>query len=164
MYKGVLHMKSTVRLWLAGVAVAAALVLSACTGGGGGGGAGGTGGGLNVGSDGEALAYAPATLTATAGQEVSVTFKNNSTAQQHNWVLVNGGDDVAARVDEAGINAGPPNYLPAGSADVIASTQMLQPGGTETITFTAPAAGTYRFICTYPAHYAGGMAGTLTVQ
>jgi uncharacterized cupredoxin-like copper-binding protein len=41
---------------------------------------------------------------------------------------------------------------------------MLAPGGKATITFTAPAAGTYTFLCTYPAHYAGGMKGTLTVN
>jgi plastocyanin len=156
-------MKSTVRLWLASAAVAAALILSACGGGGGGGGAS-SGGGLNVGSDGENLAFAPATLTATAGQQVTVTFKNNSAAQQHNWVLVNGGDDVAAQVDEAAVNAGPPNYLPTGDPNVIAATDMLQPGATGRASFTAPAAGTYTFICTYPAHYAGGMKGTLTVQ
>jgi plastocyanin len=157
-------MKSTVRLWLASAAVACALILAACGGNGGGNTNGGGGGGLTIGSDGESLAYSPATLTATAGQEVTVTFTNNSAAQQHNWVLVNGGDDVAAQVDEAAINAGPPNYLPEGDANVIAATDMQQPGGTDSVTFTAPAAGTYTFLCTYPAHYAGGMKGTLTVQ
>ncbi|HWQ14152.1 MAG TPA: plastocyanin/azurin family copper-binding protein [Roseiflexaceae bacterium] len=157
-------MKSTVRLWLAGVAMVGALVLSACGGGGGGQTPAGTGGGLNFGTPGENLAFEPATATVAAGSQVSVTFTNNSTAQQHNWVLVNGGDDVAAQVAEAGINAGPPDYLPADKANVIASTKMLQPGGSETISFTAPAAGTYTFLCTYPAHYAGGMKGTLTVQ
>ena len=157
-------MKSTVRLWLAGVAVVGALVLSACGGGGGGGGGGTAGGPLNVGSAGENLAYDNANLTAKAGESVTVTFKNNSTAQQHNWVLVNGGDDVAAQVDEAAVNAGPPDYLPAGDPNVIAATKMQQPGGTETLTFTAPAAGTYTFLCTYPGHYAAGMKGTLTIQ
>jgi plastocyanin len=158
-------MKSTVRLWLASAAVAGALVLAACGGGGGTtGGNAGAGGALTIGSAGENLAYEPATLTATAGQEVTVTFTNNSTAQQHNWVLANGGDDVAAMVDEEAVNAGPPDYLPADRANIIAATKMLQPGGTETVTFTAPAAGTYVFLCTYPAHYAGGMKGTLTVQ
>ncbi|MEN9937476.1 MAG: hypothetical protein RLZZ387_4055 [Chloroflexota bacterium] len=157
-------MKSTVRLWLASAAVAVALVLTACGGGGGAASGGGAGGPLNVGSDGENLAYSPATLTATAGQEVTVTFKNNSSAQQHNWVLVNGGDDVAAAVDEEAVNAGPPDYLPAEKTNIVAATKMLQPGASETVTFTAPAAGTYTFICTYPAHYAGGMKGTLTVQ
>lgn len=158
-------MKSTVRLWLASVAVVGALILAAC-GGGGGTTSGGSaaGGPLDIGSDGENLAFAPATLTAAAGQQVTVNFKNNSTAQQHNWVLVNGGDDVAATVDEEAVNAGPPDYLPADKANIIAATKMLQPGGTETVTFTAPAAGTYVFLCTYPAHYAGGMKGTLTVQ
>lgn len=154
-------MKSTVRFWLASVAVVGALILSACGGGGGGGAASNS---LNLGSDGENLAFSPATGTVKSGEQITVTFKNNSTAQQHNWVLVKGGDDVAAQVDEAAVNAGPPDYVPAGDANIIANTKMLQPGGSETVTFTAPAPGTYTFLCTYPAHYAGGMKGTLTVQ
>jgi azurin len=153
-------MKSTVRLWLASAAVAGALILSAC-GGGGGGASSAT---VNIGSAGENLAYDQTALTVPAGQQITVTFKNNSTAQQHNWVLVNGGEDVAATVDEEAVNAGPPDYMPADKANIVAGTKMLQPGGSETVTFTAPAAGTYTFICTYPAHYAGGMKGTLTVQ
>ena len=156
-------MKSNIRFWLAGVAVAGALALGAC---------GGTttkpaGGGstLSVGTDGENLAYAPVTLAAATGSDVTVTFKNNSTAQQHNWVLVKGGDDVAQKVDDEGANAGDTaGYVPAGSPDVIAAGKILVAGGSETITFKAPAPGTYTFLCTYPAHYAGGMKGVLTVK
>ncbi|HMO57736.1 MAG TPA: plastocyanin/azurin family copper-binding protein [Roseiflexaceae bacterium] len=154
-------MNSRGRFWIASMLVTGALILAACGGGGGGGGGGGN---LTVTTDGENLAFAPTSLTVAAGSQVSLTFNNTSTAQQHNWVLVNGGDDLANQVDDASLDAGPPNYLPSGSADVIAATDMLQPGGSGSITFTAPAAGTYTFLCTYPAHYAGGMKGTLTVQ
>ena len=37
-------------------------------------------------------------------------------------------------------------------------------GEQETVTFTAPAAGTYTFLCTVPGHYDTGMSGTLTVR
>ena len=36
---------------------------------------------------------------------------------------------------------------------VFAATKLLKPGESDTITFTAPPAGTYPFICTYPGHY-----------
>jgi azurin len=40
---------------------------------------------------------------------------------------------------------------------------MLSGGETTTIEFTAPAAGTYDYICSFPAHYAM-MKGKLIVQ
>jgi plastocyanin len=154
-------MNSRTRLWVGSLLVAGALLIVACGGGSSG---GDSSGGLTVSSDGENLAYKPASLSVAAGSSVSLTFVNESAAQQHNWVLVAGGDDVALAVDEAALDAGPPNYVPAGDANIVAATDMLAPGGKATITFTAPAAGTYTFLCTYPAHYAGGMRGTLTVN
>jgi plastocyanin len=150
------------RLLLMGVALVAALTLAAC---GNGGSEPPPGGGvLNVAADGENLAFAPATLTAKAGAPASVAFTNSSSAQQHNFVLVNGGDDIAGTVDEEAIAAGAPDYVPTGSPNVIASTKIVAPGASETINFTAPAAGTYSYICTFPGHYAAGMKGTLTVE
>ena len=32
------------------------------------------------------------------------------------------------------------------------------------VTFEAPADGSYTFVCTFPEHYKGGMKGTLTTQ
>jgi len=148
-------------LWMLMVAVVAAFALAACGGGGGGG--GGASATVEIATDGENLAYDKKEFTVPAGQTITLTFKNTSTAQQHNIVIVKGGEDVAAKVDEEAINAGPPDFLPADRANVIAATKMLGPGGSETITFTAPAPGTYYFICTYPAHYVGGMKGVMTV-
>lgn len=141
-------------------AIIGAFVLAACGGGGGGGGA--PSATQTIGTDGEASAYDKTTLLVPDGQEVTLTFNNTSAGQQHNWVLVNGGDDVAARVDEAGIAAGAPNYLAPGP-DVLANTEMLNGGGSGTVTFTVPA-GTYTYLCTYPGHYTTGMKGTLTAQ
>lgn len=156
-------MKISVRKIALGVLLVSAFVLAACGGAASDGAA--SGGGLSVGSDGENLAYAPISLTAKAGEKVSLTFKNNSTAQVHNFVLVNGGDDVATAVNDAGIEAGEAGaYVAADKANIIAHTGLLAAGGSETIEFTAPAAGTYSYICTYPAHYGGGMVGVLTVN
>ena len=153
-------MKISVRKIALGVLLVGAFVLAACGSKG-----GAASGGLTVGSDGENLAFAPITLTAQAGEKVSLTFKNNSTALSHNFVLVNGGEDVAAAVDEAAGAAGEAaGYLPADKANIIASSALLAPGASATIEFTAPAAGTYTYVCTYPAHLGGGMVGTLTVN
>lgn len=124
----------------------------------------GGGGGANqtIGSQGEALAFDKTALTAPAGS-VQFTFNNTSTAQQHNFVIVRGGEEVAAQVYEAGVAAGPPDYLPADRANIVGATKMLAGRGSETITVELTP-GTYTFICTYPGHYAAGMKGTLTVQ
>ncbi|WP_411855715.1 plastocyanin/azurin family copper-binding protein [Roseiflexus sp.] len=157
-------MKMYKPLWMLMVAVVTAFALAACGGGGGGGGSGGAASTtIEIASDGENLAYDKTAFTVPAGQTITLTFRNVSTAQQHNIVIVKGGEDVAARVDEEAINAGPPDFLPADRADIVAATKMLGPGASETITFTAPEPGTYVFICTYPAHYAGGMKGVMTV-
>ncbi|MFN8567823.1 MAG: plastocyanin/azurin family copper-binding protein [Kouleothrix sp.] len=155
-------MNLKVRFWLAGIAVVSALVLAAC----GGGAAAPAGGGatsLNVSTAGEQLQFAPANLTAAPG-DVKLTFKNGSSAQKHNWVLVKGGDDVAAKVDEEGVGAGDAKgYIPDDKANILANTKLLNGGESDSITAKVEA-GTYTFLCTFPGHYAAGMKGTLTVK
>lgn len=154
-------MKISVRKIALGVLLVGAFVLAACGGASG----GAASGGLTVGTDGENLAFNNVALTAKAGEKVSITFKNNSTALSHNFVLVKGGDDVAATVDEAASAAGEAaGYVPADKANIVASSALLAPGASATVEFTAPAAGTYTYICTYPAHFGGGMKGVLTVN
>ena len=47
---------------------------------------------------------------------------------------------------------------------ILAYTPMANPGETVEVTFTAPSEpGNYRFICTYPGHFAT-MQGVLVVQ
>jgi azurin len=95
---------------------------------------------------------------------VSLTFKNGSSAQKHNWVLVKGGDDVAAKVDEAGATAGEAKgYIPT-DPNILANVKLLDGGASGTATFTAPPPGTYTFLCTFPGHYAAGMKGVFTSQ
>lgn len=158
-------MKLNGRKWLAGVALASALALAACGGGSGGTGGGGEGGAssVNVSTAGEALQFAPANLTAKPG-DVKITFKNGSSAQKHNWVLVKGGDDVAAKVDEEGVAAGDAKgYLPDDKANILANTKLVDGGATDSVTAKLDA-GTYTYLCTFPGHYAAGMKGTLTVK
>ena len=155
-------MNLKVRSWLAVVALASALALTAC-----GGSTGPTDGGganLNVSTAGEALQFAPAALSATAGQQVKVTFKNGSAAQKHNWVLVKGSEADAQKVDDAGATAGDAaGYIPT-DPNIVASVKLLNGGESGTASFAAPAAGSYVFLCTFPGHYVAGMKGTLTVK
>jgi uncharacterized cupredoxin-like copper-binding protein len=155
-------MKISVRAMAISALLLGSLVLAAC---GGGASSGAANGAIEIGTDGENLAYSTVALTAKAGEKVTLTFKNNSTAQSHNLIIVKGGDDVATAVDEAAAEAGDAaGYVPADASTMIAHTALLAPGGSETIEFTAPAAGSYTFVCTYPGHYGGGMKGVLTVN
>ena len=158
-------MKLVTRFGSAVLATVLMTVLAACggTSTGTGTGDGAAGGAQAIGAKADELAFDKTDLTGGTGG-FSVTFTNSSTVNQHNWVLVKGGDDVAAKVDEAATAAGPDaGYLPA-TPDVAAGGKQLDPGKNETITVPALPAGTYTYICTTPGHYAAGMKGTLTIK
>lgn len=96
------------------------------------------------------------------GQKVHVTFKNVATMAvlKHNWVVTKPGTE--AKVAEEGLAAGEAqNYVVPGE-NVIASTKLAAGGQTVDVTFTAPAPGTYPFVCTMPGHYVV-MKGKLVV-
>jgi plastocyanin len=114
----------------------------------------------------DALAFAETELTASANTVVRLTFENqNDLGVQHNWVLVNGGDDVAAAVNEAAQGNSAALFVPPpGTDDALAYTAMLNVGASGEVVFTTPDAGTYTYICTFPGHYLGGMVGTLSVE
>jgi azurin len=108
-------------------------------------------GALAISTEGDALKFDLAKLEAKAGSQVTVVFQNTSTINQHNWVLVAAGskDEVAAAGTAAGPGAG---WVPAGDDRVLAKSGLLDPGATEDVSFTVPAAGTYQFVCTFPGH------------
>lgn len=108
------------------------------------------------------------TLTVKAGATVKLTLKHSGNmpveTMGHNWVLLANGVDIATfatKAIEAGIDN---NYVPtdAGS-QVIAHTKVIGGGQETTIEFTAPAAGSYDFICTFPGHWSM-MKGKLIVE
>lgn len=91
-----------------------------------------------------------------AGQTVRLTLKHvgelPENAMGHNFVLLKQGTDVVDFAQKAATATGN-DYIPNGTDKVIAHTEMIGGGEETTIEFTAPAAGTYDFICSFPGHY-----------
>ena len=111
----------------------------------------GAGASIDIGTDGDALKFSTEALSAETGSQVTVNFNNGSSVNQHNWVLVQNGTNDAVATD--GTAAGPgADWVKPGAERVIASYGLLNPGGSEAVTFTAPSAGTYQFVCTFPGH------------
>jgi azurin len=92
-----------------------------------------------------------------AGQTVVLTLKHPGklpkAAMGHNWVLLKPGTKIpefAATASKFADN----DYIPKDTKDVIVHTKLIGGGQETTIEFTAPAKGTYDFICSFPGHYA----------
>ena len=111
-------------------------------------------------TNGDQLKFSMSSLSARTGAKVVLNFNNGANVQQHNWVLVPTGtkDEIAA----AGMMAGPASGWVPEDARIIAQTALLGPGESGEVHFTAPAAGTYQFVCTFPGHGAA-MFGTFEV-
>ena len=114
---------------------------------------GSSGGALTISVVGDTLQYDKQLLTINAGSEVTLSFTNVATVQQHNWVLVKPGtkDEVAMAGTLAGVANG---WIPVDDDRVLAKSSLLDAGASEEIKFTSPAAGTYQFVCTFPGHNA----------
>ena len=104
-----------------------------------------------------------------AGERVELTFKNvgkiPKIAMGHNLVVLKKGISAVAFGQKAmGAGANATNALPDSvKGDTIAATKLLGPDETETISFTAPEAGDYEYVCTFPGHFAL-MRGTMKVK
>ena len=106
---------------------------------------------LTVGAVGDSLTFDIDNFSADSGAEVTITFNNPSTVNTHNLVIVEAGTKDAVATD--GTAAGPTNnWVPPGDSRVIANTVLIGPGDSGELTFTAPAPGTYQFVCTFPGH------------
>ena len=120
------------------------------------------GGALTISVVGDSLQYDKQSLTVNAGSDVTLMFTNVAAVQQHNWVLVKPGtkDEVAMAGTLAGVANG---WIPVDDDRVFANSSLLDAGASEEIKFTAPAAGTYPFVCTFPGHNAT-MVGDFIVK
>lgn len=90
-----------------------------------------------------------------AGEKIKLTLNHTGklpkNAMGHNFVLLEKGVDMADFAMKA-MNAKENQYIPA--KGVIAHTKLIGGGESTTIEFTAPAKGTYEFLCSFPGHYA----------
>ena len=106
-------------------------------------------------------------LKVTAGQVVTLTLKHTGKmpkeAMGHNWVLLASGADVATFGTSA-VSAASSGYVPQDKLDqVIAYTKVIGGGEEVSITFEAPKAGYYKFLCSFPGHW-GVMQGDFVVS
>jgi azurin len=91
-------------------------------------------------------------------KEVTVTLKHvgqlAANVMGHNWVLTTTADFQP--VATAGQSAGPPDFLPAGDARVLASTAVIGGGQETSVTFDLSkltAGGDYTYFCSFPGHF-----------
>ena len=116
----------------------------------------------------EQMKYDKTQLTARAGEKVRIVLKAVGSmpkmAMAHNFVLLNAGASPL-EVNNAAFTARATDFIPESQKDkIIAFTPLAGGGETVEVTFTAPKAGTYPFLCTFPGHFTQGMKGTLVVK
>lgn len=99
--------------------------------------------------------FSPATWTIPSGEEISIDITNDGTVL-HEWVLMQPGVTIESEADL------PPTEEEL-LADFVYVEDEVDAGDSKTLTFTAPAAGTYQVICAIETHFDAGMEGTLTV-
>jgi azurin len=117
---------------------------------------------------GDNMRFTPDRITARPGESLHVVLKDAGTmpkaAMAHNFVLLKKGADAKAFADKSAGARDSDFIAPAVKDQALAATKLVGPGEATDVTFQAPAAGTYTFICSFPGHYALGMKGTLVVK
>ena len=103
---------------------------------------------------------------AKSGQKVILTLKHigklDKKIMGHNLVILKSGANLVDFATKAAL-AKDNGYIPKNSDAILAQTKMLGGGESDTIEFTAPAAGKYDFICSFPGHF-GMMKGKFIVE
>lgn len=94
--------------------------------------------------------FTPDKFIVPAGQQITLTLSNKG-AVEHEFVIIKKGEQVTIPFD-------------ADDEEKVYWEHELEPGKTETVTFTAPSEpGEYEVICGVEGHLEAGMKGTLTV-
>ena len=91
-------------------------------------------------------------ITAKEGSKVKITLINESIdpAMIHNIVFIKYGTrkEIAMEAIQSGMST---KYIP-NNINVIAGSDLANPGETIILEFDAPKKGNYEFLCTYPGH------------
>lgn len=92
------------------------------------------------------------------GETIILTLKHigkmDKTLMGHNFVVLKTGVDIPAFAEKAAV-AKDNDYIPQSELNnIIAHTKTIGGGESTTIEFKIAEAGTYPFMCTFPAHYA----------
>lgn len=105
----------------------------------------------------------------TEGQKVVLSLKHigqlPAAAMGHNVVILKAGTVIPAFAGKCA-PAKDNQYIPTDAESaklIVAYTKLLGGGEADQVTFTAPAAGSYPFVCTFPGHFAI-MQGVMTVK
>lgn len=110
------------------------------------------------------MQYSTKAIEVAAGSEVTVILQNIGAMPKesmgHNFTLLKSGTVVADFATKA-MAAKATDYIPAGDPAIIAHTKLIGPGESDTLKFTAPPAGDYPYVCTFPGHFAV-MQGVMT--
>jgi azurin len=118
---------------------------------------------------GEKMSFSRPTIAVKPGERIKIQLysfgKMPRTVMTHNWVLLALGKDPKAFAEAAALSPAT-GYIPmAMKSQILAQTDMVGPGETAQVVFTAPAKpGSYPFLCTFAGHFAAGMSGTLIVK
>lgn len=104
----------------------------------------------------EMMQFTKTAFTVKAGQKVILDFENGDN-MQHNLVLIKPGttEKVGTAADELARDpkGALKHYVPQ-MPEVLQATKLLDPEGSSTLEFTAPALpGDYPYICTFPGHW-----------
>ena len=101
------------------------------------------------------MMYDKKTIEVKYGKNIMLTLNHKGKIGKefmgHNFVLLKKGvnvDEFAKKATLAKSN----DYIP-NSDETIAFTKMLGGGESTTISFMAPEAGTYTYLCSFPGHY-----------
>ena len=102
------------------------------------------------------MQYDLSEINVEEGQTVVLTLHHTGTMPKasmgHNFVLLKQGTDMAKFEAEAA-KAQKEDYIPTDTSEIIAHTKLIGGGESDTITFKAPAKGTYDYMCSFPGHY-----------
>lgn len=107
------------------------------------------------------LEFVPTSIAVKQGTRVKLRLVNEGTLP-HNFVLPRSEDDIDALAMAAMAEGG--DYVPDDMKEkLIAFTALASPGQTVEVTFIAPPAGTYTYVCLMSGH-AAMMLGTFRSQ